>query len=387
MSSQKRKSTELTEPNDDRLDQAKRQKTANAADEVLELMVSDSEEQQTDRSRSSSQSEILEDLENRNPNSQTANSSSQRDAANSGVSSFNNPDLPSEIDEQSSEAAERRSSDAGERRSSDAGEHQQSEATERRLSDAVEQPDSAEEPEITLENAVHDIAQLRDSLNGINLASTSDRDAFKDHLLPTKKTDLFNDFDRQNKDRIATNFLSLASSVLASNAELFDEADRAIVDTLTALDSNSRSLFLMLCFKRQRWTLVESIGNRFGDPGATLNELADKNLLITGDAMQSLEEVLYVLETKQVNEFCKEFKINVDSKAKMINQTVRKVRTTKTIDRSNLALRKLNEAKELLDDCYKVDTDALHLVYKLLLVYFQPVTFDKDVYAHYTHLM
>ena len=238
-----------------------------------------------------------------------------------------------------------------------------------------------------MEKVVYELVQFRDYVSGFKFESTSDEITSKDYLLPTKKADLFTEFDSTNKDKIALNFMSLANKILTRNAELFDESDRTIFNELVALDNSSRSLFLLLCFKRQRWTLAESI-NRFPDREASLKELVDKNLLITGDAIQSLEEALYVLEHQQVNEFCKDFKINVEkSKAKMISKIVHNVRYIRPVDGSDLNKRKLNEAKRLLDDCYKVNHSALRLVYKLLLLYFQPPTFDKNVYSHYMHMM
>lgn len=186
------------------------------------------------------------------------------------------------------------------------------------------------------------------------------------------------------------NFQAILRSVIDDplNRHLFNDSDWNTISVYSSLSNDAQSLFLRLFFRKNAWIKRSAIKYEefMENLEALLDELLSSKFLVDTSGLASLEEGLFILEPAEVKEFAKQSKVALQSsgKQKMIDCILNFVRTTKTLSFStskiSLEERKLNELKSFLGTrCFKVDMDNAKVLLRIVLLYFPPIFFDKNL--------
>lgn len=186
------------------------------------------------------------------------------------------------------------------------------------------------------------------------------------------------------------NFQTILRSVIDDplNKCLFNDSDWNTISVYTSLSNDAQSLLLRLFFRKNAWIKRSAIKYEefMENLEALLDELLSSKFLVDTSGLASLEEGLFILEPAEVKEFAKQSKVAIQSsgKQKMIECILNFVRTTKTLSFStskiSLEERKLNELKRFLGArCFKVDMDNAKVLLRIVLLYFPPIYFEKNL--------
>lgn len=186
------------------------------------------------------------------------------------------------------------------------------------------------------------------------------------------------------------NFNTILNKVIDDplNKCLFNDDDWNTISVYTSLSNDSQSLFLRLFFRKNSWIKRSSV--KYDEFKSNLDELLvellNSKFLSDTSELTSLEEGLYILEPGEVKEFAKQSKVTITGagKKKMIDCILNFVRTTNTltfsVSKMSLEERKLNELKRYLGDKgFKVNMDNAKVFLRILMLYFPPIFFDKNL--------
>ena len=234
------------------------------------------------------------------------------------------------------------------------------------------------------------IAECKETIR--ELAARTDQnfdedETLKEYLLPAKKSALFLDGDLANKERIRENVSEIIEKAREDSPELFTDDELELFDAFAQLDTEAQQFFLLLLLKRDRWTLEESI-NGFKNFQALKDELLESDLILDclPQNFSTLEEALYLFDSKELNQFAKANKRTVlKSKVKMINSIVLFARSSRALNGEDLERTKINEACETLSNksVFRINGSKSKIFWKAILINFAAPKFDKTVYAHF----
>ena len=96
------------------------------------------------------------------------------------------------------------------------------------------------------------LSLLKQSIERASIKASLDlAKEYKDYLLPTPKSDLFNENDIVNKDILLINFRRILIEVRNESRNLFTNNEIEILDSFDQLSANSQALYLLLLFKKE----------------------------------------------------------------------------------------------------------------------------------------
>ena len=229
--------------------------------------------------------------------------------------------------------------------------------------------------------------KFRRSIDDLIDEETQSDEHLKSYLLPTPKSNLFNKDDLKYKELLQANFSTLIDDVLNESNQLLNDDDLQILNRFKTLTKNAQIVYLLLFFKKEKWTLIESISNlKSKELNLTkaLTELAKTDFLFDHTKL-NLEQALYMLDTKEIANHVKGLVKNDKSKGKLVFNTLEHCRKTDKKDLENEILNKVK--KDLNGKCFKLNMNYIVAFWKVVLIKFEPVVFDKEVHSHFSVLM
>lgn len=229
----------------------------------------------------------------------------------------------------------------------------------------------------------------KDLLNGYRHNSSIDDFNLKDHLLPTKRNvGLFTTDDLANRKKITDNFVKILNESISY--QLISENDKEVINEFLNMSRELQEIYVLLFLKKNRWSLVNSI-NGIKDSLNLLEELKNSKFLLSSDDLSSLEESLSLLNNEEMQLCIKNCKLkNQKTKKANIISIIKFVRSVRNpiIPGATLENERLKFVKKLLKKkIYRINNEKRNVFLKVLVIYFEPVTFDKEVYHYYSNLL
>jgi len=205
----------------------------------------------------------------------------------------------------------------------------------------------------------------------------------KSHLQPFSKSNLFTKTDLKHINTIRSNFNLLIEQIKEESSHLLNDNDILVLDKLVELSASAQLLYYSLFFKKAKWFSDDNISqlkSKELKPSKVLTELVQAGFLLDYTSMD-LEQALNIIDGKEINKYARGY-VALESKHKIIKNLLEHCRVN-----ASSHVKILNALKnDLKNKYFKLSPNHI-VLWKILLIKFEPVKFDKKVHSHYSNML